>query len=929
MNWSYTPTCLCLILALTLSGGCCGCSDDTTPEYDPDRTKSDSDAGVGDMAGDAALDSVFPMEGLLDEIPDLSGIDLEEPSGLLVKFWIPSAQSSFAVTAGSMDPAAAPATLSVGGFVYGDCDSLYVISENDDDPTFLNEFCEGTGVRFFTSPKTLKLTPPKPDNLLMESQFTRIWVVAHKDDATVYDVADVVSNPSFDIPKRLQVVPDVLFAGHENDLLFTIDLNDVINFEANKVNLIETDASCNAKGGTGGLVKLMRDDGPDDEKKKTFDRLALDKTYTAKMHLVKATDGDFLQPGLRYFKVSVEFVVPPVKPEEPAKTLVAYSACTAVRVVPHIDPLDCSGAKSALKSARGMYDLGLASGLTGEEAKKLTVRHLHELSMVGEAGGTTTGDVVWVRFKSGILGAVTPSKPEFVGPTSLFSPAGGEAPKEAALPRSRQVTAATPPTSDGDPGPWHGLVESSTCPPLAVAGGSSALADLRNLAEAGFLFLVGRGGFAFGGLSDAARAEMGFATKELDQPPPAWLGWEHPGDQQIVFVEHDLNCDSLADDYKPCWIANDGKCQEGESSCPKHLDCLIMHYDDAYVPRGMLYDGAQADLAVGRLVLGSDNVALTPSFFAAHVRGGLQGQTAYLGFPFSMAAMPIAAEFLAAGADAVIGTQGNTDPASAEISGAKLLGEMIAGQTTVTEFLPSAGTSYGDHEWRFVGPGQVGVSYSGLINGDFGNGSLLGWQHTGEARVLASLCGEKPAVDDFMGLVSTGLESVDRGEISQEFCLPPDKLLFQAYYRYISHEFHMSCGSDAYGDRFEMYLEDLAGENKVNLVLTPSGQKVSLDALCDPSWGDCPQTDCGELFDATDGVDMVISEWPAECAFELEDNDSPAFVGDTNWRSTGEVPLTKLGAGAAQKPVRLVIFARDEGAKKGTTTVLVGGIELK
>jgi len=808
------------------------------------------------------------------------------------------------------------------------------MSELDEEPVYLNEFCEGDGLKYFSSPKQVSLLTPKEHENSWEAQTTRIWAVAQKGENRVYDVAIVVDSRQFDIPSQLKILPDVVFAGESSDILFTIDLNNVGSFDSAQVYLLQMDDECRQKGGPGGIVEFLKDDGFFAE---SGDRLAQDKVFSQVLHVTSKDFGDFLEPGMRYFRVSLTATVGD-------ETLVTYSPCTAMRVVERIDKLDCGNSQAVLQDARTLYDNALMSGMSAKEVRKWVVSYLLEQPIVAEAGANTVDDVVWVLFASGILGAVVPTEAQPTSPVSLFTPAGEELEQaEKREPRSRLIQGLTPASTVDDPGPLAQFVAETECPPFSELGPAASLRTLRRLKDAGVVFWAARGGIAFGGLSDEARAERGFATREFDAPLPAWLGWEHPGAQQIVWTGEKLDCDKLAGNYDTCMytVQEEGiKCvNSAQEPCPSALDCVVLaQAADNAIPKGVLYDTTQADLAVGRLVLGPESVAVTPAFVKRYGEFDLDGQSVYLGFPFSLATFAMGGEFYAASADSVIGTLANVDPAAAEETGTTLMSGLVGEQKAATEVLPVAGASYGDHDIRFVGAGMVDMAFSGLINLDFGKGDLRGWEHTPEARVLSSLCDGKVTSHSkqFMGLISTGLESLAKGEVSQAFCLPKDKLLFEAHYDYISQEFMESCGQP-YQDEFEMYLEDIDGENSVDLTLTPSGDKIGLDPLCEPTWGDCAQVDCGELYKY--GTEEVIHEWPLKCWFDPEDNDEvpdpdpdkayPGFAGESGWRYTGEVPLTALGLGGMEKPVRLVIRVRDEGGKKGTTTVLVDSITLK
>jgi hypothetical protein len=322
---------------------------------------------------------------------------------------------------------------------------------------------------------------------------------------------------------------------------------------------------------------------------------------------------------------------------------------------------------------------------------------------------------------------------------------------------------------------------------------------------------------------------------------------------------------------------------------------------------------------------------MTPSFIARYAAHDLTGQLAWLGFPFSGKSVSTALELLAAGANGVVTSTQDVDPEAAEKAGTAFFEYALTEDLTPGAILPGFGVKFSDHVWRLLGPGNIDLRFSGLINPQFATGDLRGWLRTGDARVLLDWCDAGPATK-YMAVVSNGLSyALDRGEISQEFCLSTDKLIFEAYYNFVSHEFLDECGSDFYEDRLELFIEDGAGQ-RVSLAATEKHDYIGVNSLCPCEAGNCglceqcgtAACDCGELYDP--GADIELSLWPEECRF-----DSIAW-GDafaSGWRHTGEVALTNLGAGGLNKPVRMVLRVSDESGTKGNTAVLVDSLILK
>lgn len=112
-----------------------------------------------------------------------------------------------------------------------------------------------------------------------------------------------------------------------------------------------------------------------------------------------------------------------------------------------------------------------------------------------------------------------------------------------------------------------------------------------------------------------------------------------------------------------------------------------------------------------------------------------------------------------------------------------------------------------------------------LINGDFEQGTLAGWDSQGDARVLTELGLALPQ-GTAMGFISTGwAEGADSlAWIDQRTCLPPDAATLELDFDFLSEEFLEFCDG-AYQDHFEVQI--LEGEN----VHTLYGAQV--DDFCD------------------------------------------------------------------------------------------------
>ncbi len=876
-----------LLLALILTA----CGGETSGPY---TSTLDQTAGSDAARELDALDLMQP------DIPDLSATPLEAVEKFHVKLTFPSVEPSFTSSSGTLEH---PFVV-VGGVVTPGYDSIYIRTDFADEPVPVEPAEDGA----FTT--KVDLRPPIPSGNLLEARPTTLWVVAQQGEQRVYDVAVVVANPGFPFPEKLSLTPDVLYAGEPSELLFTLDLNEAENFLSDQVWVMEVDASCSQK--VAGSARQMLDNGQIDV---NGDQIPVDRVYSA---YAKLND---LTPGTHFFRAALTTQVD-------GQPLVAYSQCLPVRVVERLSGVDCASGRALLAEATERLDALLAAGWPLSEARQSVVAHLRTEPAVAEAGAAQLGEQVWVRFHSGLLGALQPTEKGATGATSLFHEDGVD-PTVKMEPWSRQVVSVTVP--DAENHPWQQQVESSTCPPWRDLAANGQLSLARRLAEAGVFFFAGRGGPLFGGLSDLARAELDSALLEFDAPSPAWTGWDHPGTQQVLWVDDSWSCEDLATQFEKCSFMADGSCiQDNGQPCASQRQCIITHGKDG-TPSGVLYDRTQADLVTGRVVLGTKGLGVLPSFVARYAKGDLAGAFVWLGFPYSGESTTMAMEFVAQGANSVVVTTGDMAPAAAEKSGAAFFQFALAEGLVPLQILPRLGLSFADHTWRVMGSGNVDLTYAGLINPQFATGNLRGWRREGDARVLLDWCDAAPSTK-YMAVVSNGLSyALDRGEISQEFCLTKDKLIFEAYYNFVSHEFMESCGTEFHEDRLELYMEDNDGQ-RVYLAATQSSNFIGINALCPCEAGDCGVCEqcgssaclCGELYHPEAGEDMSL--WPEECRFDS------AAMGEayaSGWRHTGEVALTNFGQGGLNKPVRLVLRVSDESGLKGNTAVLVDSFILK
>ncbi|GEM_PF-5992292 len=890
-------TVLVLFFALARCGG------DEKKYIPPDSGQPDVPESPDASGGPETADVPFPDLG---ELPDAAGISLDPASATALKILSPSSATAFSVSSGSLSGTPLP-TVSVGGVGYGPVSKLYVESQSGDRLDLPTPDTDASPYWFFAAPP-VELFPPLDLGEVWEARTTRLSVVAELDGNVVaWDSVLVTATPGFQFPTPLVRNVDAVFADESTDVLFTLDLNQVAGFDPAQVVLMESDSTCSTKVGL--TAKIMSDDG---DIVVSGDQLASDQVYTKVYRLQKPT------AGVRHFRAAITVDL------GAEGKLVTYTPCVPLFVVPRITQVACSAAQSVLQQARQLYDAQLNARIPGDEARKVVVAWLRSLNSVDQAGARAGSPLVWVHFTSGFFGAVTPTIWEEESATLLYPPIS-DAPAQKSIPSSRLVASA-----GHDLAPLSDFLDELDCPPWRNISANSQTDSLRQLPKTGLAFFAGPGGVAFDSMDYSAldAVEPGFSQAPIEVV--TWLPPFLRAPQPLVFTQSPASCDAFMDRPDSCMILPDGSCctdclSDPVQPCNAQHKCVVTQAAANSTPVGTLYDSNQIDLAMGRLVLGLEHWAISPAFIAAH--GGSSGgpDMAYLGFSNSLAAPGMLLAFLATGTKGVVGVDESVSPENALSSGVALLKNAMGDAKPVATMIPQHGSDNADLPWRLIGSGTVDLAFADIINPNFSSGDLKGWQATGDARVLASWCGQSPA-QQYMAFISTGVGFTPQtGSLKQEFCLPPGKLVFRSAFQFISHELLESCGVDQYQDQYRIELETETGE-AISL-LAPGVDMVNVNMICPCDAGNCgtclecgsQSCECGFWFQPSG--QPALQQWPEACYFDNGD------AWGTGWRTPSGVNVSAL-AGLG-KPVTINVSVSDRGDSAGDTSVLVDSLEFE
>jgi hypothetical protein len=275
------------------------------------------------------------------------------------------------------------------------------------------------------------------------------------------------------------------------------------------------------------------------------------------------------------------------------------------------------------------------------------------------------------------------------------------------------------------------------------------------------------------------------------------------------------------------------------------------------------------DLASGRLVfMQGSNIRISNGSIVANATGdaswtfGVTGQfiREYNGtFPNSLVFLSIcsgladeslgeaslARAFTGKGAGAVVGfTGGKVNPVYAQKTNSRVMQEMVAGKK-LSEAIDAARATFGEFDdvatpasLAFRGSADLELQAISIVNGGFEFGST-GWTKAGDVRVQPQLHTLKPTEGALMGVISTGLGSVNDSDSSvyQEFTVPTTATTLSITYNVVSEE-PLEFVGQGFDDKFEVRLFSGAAFATNQLVVSEAVDTSTWLAIQGPSSGD-------------------------------------------------------------------------------------------
>ena len=842
------------LLTLLLVAAACGGGDGgATPDGDAADAVADGGreifvpgdaSGVDGTPGDATADSVGDAAGALDGDAGPAPPSGFPAEGLLVRVVAPSAGGSAAVSS---------AVVPVRGVLFGRTDRLRWESDSGDSGSI-------EPAPFWTLPG---LSLAAGDNV--------VTVIAEGPDGSATDTVVITYNPSFPFAGPPTLTPPVLFAGEPTEVRFSVPLDRATNFLPDTVALHRVDDQLQSVARVADLV----DDG------------------------AVATSGDEVHGDGR-FSGRATLVCDPESPLvvrvalQATTTTSQYRALSALLPVPCVErvaPSRCETVRGRLRDARGVWESALAGAETPDYGAATTAAAAW---LANQAGVATSGESpaagVWLVESGGLLGAADLGARALRGggaPASPDAPRGASASTSDTEQRrgalsgianvgSRRALLFDPWGVDGrapdEIAAAATALEAEGCPGFPVDGpfraAAATLTHLRSLGGHGVVALAADGGTFFGDLDPSHRAA---------------LDWHDAGAQPVVWTGEAVDCDALLAGPQPC---------AADADCPGDLRCLRTRPN-----QGACFDALQADLALGRLVVGPDTWGVLPAFFDAHA-GALPDAIVYVGACRTLEVGGLAAALYAAGARAVFAWSGPVSTEVATRHGAALLEALVgAGRATGDALPPDAVDPEAGGRLTLFGADDLRAAPEGLLDPNFEAGDLRGWETTGDVRLMQRLGATGPVDGQRFAVVSTGL-GLDRrnGALRQTFCVPAGRSELTFWWKAISEEIPLNCGS-VNQDRFRAVLR--------GAFTTVTAVDVTVDDLCLPSA--CPACghDYGPLAVSDIGLDQGA---PSATAWRAARFDVQPFLG-------GE-------------PVVLELTVSDQGDSAFDTAVLVDDFRL-
>ncbi len=714
------------------------------------------------------------------------------------------------------------------------------------------------------------------DILTLDQGDNTVTVTATKGAQTAADSIHLTYNPLFSFDGPPIISPNAIFVGESSKLVVAMPVPGAAAagsvVDASTIQLVEVDE-------TGKPIQdydKLQDNGNggncDDAQK--------DSVYSACLTLTASA------PKIYRFRVRATVSVK--LSGSAVTTYQALSPVAEVDAVAHFSQSECSAIVGLQKKVSGDYKTATGGGTPAATAQAAALAAVQADATVAEAG-TTDGGNIWIRYKTGRVGALNLASKGLRG---AGGPPSGDG---AALPThsvgTRRALALAPFAAEfaatgGDEAAQAGAaLKAKQCPPFAVDSYSDNAALLkyyRQMATYGVIAITGHG-------------DSMFLTMDADAKKA--LTWEHLGSQEVIWSGENVDCSALS--------ANSGSCDQSSNGCKPTETCV-----KTSMSGGVCVDYTQADIMTGRVVVGDSTYGFLPAFVRRHSPEKFPASIVYLGACRSMYNGSMALQFIAAGAAAVIGYSDYVNADYAYLKGWGLFDGLINnGLSVLQAIVPGEDPAHAGAHMRLYGDSAANTKDANLINPSWDTGKVTGWKPVGDGRVVSRLGETVPVAGKFMGIISTGLGfTTENGSLEQPFCVDKNKQNLCFFWKFYSEEFIEWCGS-SYMDEFRATLT--ADSGQITMTDVWIDQLCPYDcggkSPCDPGSAACK---CGQQWKTLTQADVSFDQ---------------GGVWMTPWQKT----CTDVsGLSGIDKKVNLKFFATDKGDSIYDTVILLDEVTV-
>ncbi len=712
------------------------------------------------------------------------------------------------------------------------------------------------------------LTLDQGDNLLT--------VTATKGAQTASDSMHLTYNPLFSFDGPPIISPNAIFVGETATLVVGMSVpgaaaaNSVV--DPTTIQLIEVDES--------GKMIQAYDKLQDNGNGGNCDDAQKDSVYSTCLSLTASAP--------KTYRFRVQATVSVKLSGSTVTTYQALSPVAEVDAVAHFSQTECSAISGLQQKVSGDYKTAVTGGADSATALAAALATLQADATVAEAAATDGGNV-WIRYKSGRVGALN------LASTGLRGAGGPPVGDGAALPThsvgTRRALALAPFATEfaaagGDEAAAAAkALNAKQCPPFAVDSYTDKAALLKYYRQAS----------SYGIVAITGHGDSLFQTMDIDAKKA--LAWEHLGSQEVLWSGEQVDCSALS--------VSSGSCDKSSSGCKPTETCVKTSMNG-----GVCVDYTQADIMTGRVVIGNLTYGFLPAFVRRHSPETFPASIVYLGACRSMYNGSMALQFIAAGAAAVVGYSDYISASYAYEKGWGVFDGMInSGLSVLQAIVPGDDPAHPGARLRMYGDSAANANDVNLINPSWDNGKVTGWKPVGDGRVVSRLGGTGPVAGKFMGIISTGLGfTTDNGSLEQPFCVGKNKQNLCYFWKFYSEEFIEWCGS-SYMDEFRATLT--ADSGQITMTDVWIDQLCPYDcggkSPCDPGSASCK---CGQQWKTLtkadvgfDQGDVWMTPWQKTC------NDVSALSG-------------------IDKKVNLKFFATDKGDSIYDTVILLDEVTV-